>query len=369
MHRMEETTDKKTSVRRTEIDVAKGFAVLLVVFGHVLDRDSIWAYWIFMFHMPVFFFLSGMTFRPEKYKSLSDFLKDKWKKRIIPYFIVTFIGLAICMLRADYRQPVLERGWKDILTWIFYYGQPVELYVGQIWFMVGLFMAELISYLWFRLLGHQSPALRCYSLLLLAWAAMNVGKLNTALSTVFPMVHRLPWKIDTGLCAAVFLIAGYYTTKTKLLERLENQGNLSWFLIPFFTWLSYYFGPRLHGYVNICDCAYSPGPYYFLVAFLGSAALVLTAVLCKNWRFWQYCGRYSLPIFSAQTFAIYWVTEWIALATGRVYVPRHGMPNSKIALLITIAAFALLAAFVYPWHLYKTKKTTELPFLRKSTKK
>ena len=37
MHRMEETTDKKTSVRRTEIDVAKGFALFLVVFGHVLD--------------------------------------------------------------------------------------------------------------------------------------------------------------------------------------------------------------------------------------------------------------------------------------------------------------------------------------------
>ena len=53
--------------RRTEIDVAKGFALFLVVFAHVLDRDSIWAYWIFMFHMPVFFFLSGMTFRPEKY--------------------------------------------------------------------------------------------------------------------------------------------------------------------------------------------------------------------------------------------------------------------------------------------------------------
>ena len=43
--------------RRTEIDVAKGFALFLVVFAHVLDRDSIWAYWIFMFHMPVFFFL------------------------------------------------------------------------------------------------------------------------------------------------------------------------------------------------------------------------------------------------------------------------------------------------------------------------
>lgn len=70
--------------RRTEIDVAKGFALFLVVFAHVLDRDSIWAYWIFMFHMPVFFFLSGMTFRPEKYKGLPEFLKDKWKKGSFP---------------------------------------------------------------------------------------------------------------------------------------------------------------------------------------------------------------------------------------------------------------------------------------------
>lgn len=342
--------ETRGAVRRTEIDVAKGFGLFLVVLAHVLDRDSILTYWIFMFHMPAFFFLSGMTFRPEKYGGLSGFLKDKWKKRLLPYLIVTCIGFSICMFRPDYRQPVFQRGWKDMLLWIFYYGQPVEIYVGQIWFLAALFMAELISYVWLGLFGQRSLAVRCYGLLFLAWAAMNMNRLNQALRAVFPAVHRLPWKLDTAVCAAVFLIAGYYTAKAKLLERL---GSLPWFLIPFCTGLSYFYGPRLYGYVNMCDCIYSPGPFYFLTAFLGIAALLLTAFLCKNQRFWQYCGRYSLPMFSAQTFAIYWVAEGAALATGRAYVPRHDMPSAKAGFLISIAAFALLALFVYPWHLYK----------------
>lgn len=352
--------------RRTEIDVAKGFALFLVVFAHVLDRDSIWAYWIFMFHMPVFFFLSGMTFRPEKYKGLPEFLKDKWKKRVVPYLIVTFIGLCICMIRPDYRQPVLDRGWKDILLWIFYYGQPVELYVGQIWFLMGLFMAELFAYLWFRILGQRPLWVRCYSLLFLGWAAVNMNQVNDVFRTIFPMFHRLPWKMDTGVCAAVFLIAGYYTTKTKLLEK---TGSLVWFLIPFCTWLSYYFGPRIYGYVNMCDCTYSPGPFFFLVAFLGSASLVFTAFLCKNWKFWEYCGRHSLPMFSAQTFAIYWVLEGIAKITGQMYIPRHTMPGHKVSLFVSIGAFALMVIFVYPWHVYQKKRAEGVLFLRKTTKK
>ena len=231
---------------------------------------------------------------------------------------------------------------------------------------MGLFMAELFAYLWFRILGQRPLWVRCYSLLFLGWAAVNMNQVNDVFRTIFPMFHRLPWKMDTGVCAAVFLIAGYYTTKTKLLER---TGSLVWFLIPFCTWLSYYFGPRMYGYVNMCDCTYSPGPFFFLVAFLGSASLVFTAFLCKNWKFWEYCGRYSLPMFSAQTFAIYWVLEGIAKVTGQMYIPRHTMPGHKVSLLVSIGAFALMVIFVYPWHVYQKKRAEGVLFLRKTTKK
>lgn len=341
-------TKEENLMRKTEIDVAKGFALFFVVLGHVLVWDHKLTLWIFMFHMPAFFFLSGMTFRPEKYPSFIILLKDKLKKRIRPYFLITFIGFAICMLRPLYRQPILDAGWHYLLMSIFFYGHPQNLYIGQIWFLTALFSSELLAWVWFRFLGKRSIALRCFSLTLLAWIAINVRRLD------LPVVHHLPWKLDSALCAVIFLIAGYYAAKTKVFDRLWAVG-MGWFLIPFTLWLSYYFGPKWYGYVNLCDCVYSPGPYYFLVAFLAIAALFFTAMLCKHSRFWQYCGRYSLPMFSAQTFAIYGINEIIVRATGIAYEPRHSMPG-RLGVLISIAAFALMAAFVFPWHIYKKKK-------------
>lgn len=336
-------------MRKTEIDVAKGFALFSVVFAHVLEWDHPLTLWIFMFHMPAFFFLSGMTFRPAKYPSFSIFLKDKLKKRIRPYFIIAFIGFIICMLRPYYRQPILDAGWPYLLMSVFFYGHPQNLYIGQIWFLTALFSAEVIAWLWFRFFGQRSASLKCFSLLLLSWMAMSVPRLNQ----VLPLVNRLPWKIDTALCAAVFLIAGYYAASINLFTWIEHKG-LCWFLLPFTAWLSYYFGPKWYGYVNMCDCIYSPGPYYFLVAFLGISCLFLAAVLCKNSKFWQYCGRYSLPMFSSQTFAIYGITELIERTMGIIYIPRYGIPNG-IAVLISIAAFAIIVILVYPWHRYQTR--------------
>ncbi|MDO4294736.1 MAG: acyltransferase family protein [bacterium] len=334
--------------RKTEIDVAKGFALFLVVFGHVLESHGLWFNWIFTFHMPAFFFLSGMTFRPEKYLNYRHFLKDKWKKRILPYFMITAIGFLICMLRPDYRLPVLQDGLRYQLTWIFYYAQPKNLYIGQCWFLIGLFMAELFSYTWFRLFGNRSLTAKGYSLVALAFIATHIR----AVDAFLPM-DRLPWKIDTGFGAAVFVIAGYYATQTKIFEKLRPA---SLVLIPLGTLLSYYFGPKLFGYVNICDCVYSAAPYYFTAAFLGILPLMLTAQLLKNSRFWQYCGRYSLPLFASQTFAIYLVVEAIAKVTGKLYTPMHDV-GDKLSLAISLAAFALMLLFVLPWHLYKSHKS------------
>lgn len=47
----------RRSRRMPELDVAKGLAMFLVVFGHILKFKSLVFNWIFSFHMPLFFFL------------------------------------------------------------------------------------------------------------------------------------------------------------------------------------------------------------------------------------------------------------------------------------------------------------------------
>ena len=282
----------RKSERRGEIDAAKGLALLSVVLGHVILLHTFPSNWIYTFHMPAFFFLSGMTFRPEKYDGLLPFLKDKARKRLLPYLGITALAFFICMLRPAYRAPVLNDGWSHQLLWIFYYTQPQNLYVGQLWFLVALFWAELMAWIWFQLAGKRHFLVKCYSVFLLALLAVRIQEINPYL----PMGNRLPWKIDSALCACVFLIAGYWTAKGRLLERLRP------------------------------------------------AALVLAGDFLKKSRLLCFIGRHSLPLFASQTFAIYLVIEGIAEVTGITYIPMFEMPGEKACLLITLAALLLMLA-------------------------
>ena len=346
----------RKSERRGEIDAAKGLALLSVVLGHVILLHTFPSNWIYTFHMPVFFFLSGMTFRPEKYDGLLPFLKDKARKRLLPYLGITALAFFICMLRPAYRAPVLNDGWSHQLLWIFYYTQPQNLYVGQLWFLVALFWAELMAWIWFQLAGKRHLLVKCYSVFLLALLAVRIQEINPYL----PVGNRLPWKIDSALCACVFLIAGYWTAKGRLLERLRPAALV---FIPLFTYLSFYFGPRLFGYVNICDCVYVGAPYYYGAAFLGTAALVLAGDFLKKSRLLCFIGRHSLPLFAAQTFAIYLVIEGIAEVTGIAYIPMFEMPGEKACLLITLAALLLMLAGL--WVYLECKKWIFHRFLGK----
>lgn len=62
------STDNSRSVL---IDVLKGIGIILVVLGHITFGDQLVRKIIFSFHMPLFFFLSGVVTRnPDSKKKL-----------------------------------------------------------------------------------------------------------------------------------------------------------------------------------------------------------------------------------------------------------------------------------------------------------
>ena len=72
--------------RKKYIDILKGIGIFYVILGHVTHTSFLFRY-IYSFHMPLFFFISGMLFVPfkmarEKYfdivkKSLSFAFKEE----------------------------------------------------------------------------------------------------------------------------------------------------------------------------------------------------------------------------------------------------------------------------------------------------
>lgn len=75
--------------RDKSIDISKGIGIISVVYGHLvclIERE------IFLFHMPLFFLLSGYFFSAKD--TIRDFLIKKIKSLLLPFllfYILSFI--------------------------------------------------------------------------------------------------------------------------------------------------------------------------------------------------------------------------------------------------------------------------------------
>lgn len=69
------------------IDIAKALGVVFVVLGHT-GLPEVFRRWIYIFHMPLFFYISGMFFKPV---TLDVAIKKKGKAYLLPYFFFSSI--------------------------------------------------------------------------------------------------------------------------------------------------------------------------------------------------------------------------------------------------------------------------------------
>ncbi|WP_075214569.1 acyltransferase family protein [Mongoliimonas terrestris] len=120
-------------------DVAKGFGIILVVIGHVSDslRD-----WIFLFHMPLFFVLSGYLFKPS---STYEFRRKKTTSLVLPY--VSFLVTLFCLTKLSQLSLGHVPSFYDLLIDVakmIYGGAALKGVFGVFWFVSCLFIAMLL---------------------------------------------------------------------------------------------------------------------------------------------------------------------------------------------------------------------------------
>ncbi|MBD2605306.1 acyltransferase [Scytonema hofmannii FACHB-248] len=131
------------------VDYAKGIGIFLVVVGHVLrglinssilQPSALLLFvdrWIYGFHMPLFFFTSGLFVKRSLSKPFKHFLLDKLYVIVYPYFLWSLIQMTIQAVASRYtttNQISLTNIWQIIY-------QPYQ----QFWFFYTLF-AILIVY-------------------------------------------------------------------------------------------------------------------------------------------------------------------------------------------------------------------------------
>ena len=141
---MAELVVTKTKKRIEYMDIAKGIGILLMIIGHIkLEHEKITTF-IYSFHMPLFFLISGYFF---KHRIKKDEIKYILRHLIIPYIITCLsiilyncIRLAIDQNYNEIINVIKEIGKSSLFGCG--YGMHYGIrQIGAIWFLLALSVA------------------------------------------------------------------------------------------------------------------------------------------------------------------------------------------------------------------------------------
>jgi len=206
-----------TKSRLAYIDIARGLGILLVVLGHTLAEANYHVQnpavfflgrLIYSFHMPLFFFLSGLFFKPEL--GFLDLLKRRFDSILKPYLFTLFLVYFVSVFydKALGLTTAVTRMIKALYGNSYY----LELYWSQLWFLPALFAVSLFAW-GFYAIFKRLPAWMTLIGLLLTWL---VGLLTINWFMPFKLtllgsnleLNGLPFSLDLVLVCGFFFLLG-----------------------------------------------------------------------------------------------------------------------------------------------------------------
>ena len=185
------------------IDIAKGIGMILVYVGHCkIQGSSPLFQWIYSFHMPLFFFLSGLLFKRKKFRIV---IINKTLGLIVPYVLFSVINYFLYTIS----------GTSEIsIVGVILYGWGLN----PMWFIPILFVIEMFHTSW---VCQRRLWLRCATLLLMV--TLFILKIKTNFFAPYA-ASEIPWFY---LC----FLTGYFS-KTIIEDWIHKMSN---FYFAFFV--------------------------------------------------------------------------------------------------------------------------------------
>ena len=292
---------EKTS-RILWIDVAKGITIILVVLGHSSLPSTI-SRFIWAFHMPVFFLVSGGATNWKKY-TFFKFLLRRMKTLVLPFCIYSIVLgsiLAIDTRSCDIIWRVLKNGWGGYALWFI----PV-LFVACI-IVKGVYLIGSRIGIWL----------------------LNIMLLCTA-GTLDYFKILLPWNISTVFFASFLIIMG--SELKCIYPKLERTNTIVFYMAIFLT-----LGISHYWRLDMCSNEVMPILPITIAAFSGSLVVVILSIwIVKNVplgsNILQHIGRETFVIVAFSQVIIILLNKYV---TSNVLV-KYGL------LVITIILITLL---------------------------
>jgi len=338
------------------IDILKGWAILLVVLGHLQQTPLIFNIWIYSFHLPLFFFCSGLLLAPERSASFRDYLLARVRGIVLPYLSLAAFAWLMAkvwdlVLIVLHQAPEIWNWDLDYLLVALVLNRRLHWFYQDMWFVNTLFLAEVAFYF----IGRWSKG---------RWTVLAPLSFGFALLQAF--VCRFAeggvWSVDLVPSCLCFLCLGYLLRQVGpgLKEKAKVwQLPVAFGLNVGFALLNFALsGERVDLYF---DKVGNPVCFY-LAACAGIWAAYVAAVWMGSMRITEFFGRNSLIVYALQQkLAIRvgeegasWLYDHSSLAADQAF---QLLFTFVVAILVSAGMIAFVHRFC-PWLLWRKKRKT-----------
>jgi acyltransferase len=353
------------------IDVARILGIALMYYGHIIESSmklgsetaAIHYKFIYSFHMPLFFILSGyLASRQPGHESWTWFLKKQTYSRLLPYALFSILLLVPTFFIPSHSVGLdlsSSSGYIRGLFSTFIGGFPV--FNIPTWFLVCIFVVELFHFVCQRsVLKTISPLALCILIYVIgtvaAWYAtwLNPLKLLSEREFIFPYLMVLE-----ALTGYAFYLFGLSLRNTRCFERLNNGGRQ--FGLALLSLAFVYFTYDLNqgmfilaAYDAVIMVGSSHGnPILFpLTAIAGSLTIISMGLLLRRSKTLQFLGANTLVIFALNGVFYHFTNDPLArLASPWIHNSDtltlcYGVIVTITSLLLTIPALIVLNKYV-----------------------
>ncbi|WP_198265486.1 acyltransferase family protein [sulfur-oxidizing endosymbiont of Gigantopelta aegis] len=249
-------------------ETLKVVAIFSVILGHIA---SPFGQFIFSWHMPLFFMISGFFLKLER--PLQEAARKDFKRLMIPYFIFSLIGLAVEIL----KRLILHREELDVFIEIKGILFSMDMsglmnhYGLVLWFLPALFFSRLFVLVLYKI---------THKILYVFILSMSLFSASFYID--------LPFAIDNACNAMLWILLGYI-----YFNYYQNSKWLNVFpLLALGVFVLYGF-PSLD--IANKNYSYIPVNFVWATAFIGSLCLLLKNTSMLNAL--SPLGKYTMLLF------------------------------------------------------------------------
>lgn len=325
------------------VDTAKAIAVILVGIGHYACPDNLRTC-IYVFHMPLFFILSGYTLSVQKY-GIKEFVKRKVKSLLIPWAIgvvaqVLFRDALILLKGSSGGYSFYTIPQRLAVCWRIDFGGIFDPFY---WFLPCLFITEIVLYF---VLQYTKTKKGIFMVLFVCVVAMYAYEFVDKL---------LPWCIDLLPSTCLFVTFGYML-KNEYSSVINSMSKIKSLIIGLFIFICGFIVGLFNRKISGVSVDISGGQYgNIALCIIGALACSVGMILlckCISNKFLRYIGKNSLYFYLVQPFA-YRFAEAILIVCIPFYASY--LENMSDLILLHILSNLLILIYVYCFKKAKEK--------------